>query len=141
MQRAASRRRAIVCPPPRIDNACFGVRRTMTARILDGRKIAGEGLERVTAGVKVGVDAGMAAPGLAVVVVGAQAASAVYVKNKRKACLQVGFKTFDFDLPAQTSEAELFGLVDRLNADPNVHGILVQLPLPPHINANALIDH
>jgi methylenetetrahydrofolate dehydrogenase (NADP+)/methenyltetrahydrofolate cyclohydrolase len=65
----------------------------------------------------------------------------VYVRNKRKACKQVGFASFDFDLPADTSEAELFALVDRLNADPAVHGILVQLPLPPHIDANALIDH
>ncbi|WIG55321.1 MAG: methenyltetrahydrofolate cyclohydrolase /methylenetetrahydrofolate dehydrogenase (NADP+) [Rhodanobacteraceae bacterium] len=112
----------------------------MTARILDGRKIAGEVLDRVAAGVKARVDAGKAAPGLAVVLVGADPASAVYVKNKRKACQQVGFKSFDFDLPAQTSETDLFALVDRLNADPKVHGILVQLPLPSHVNATALID-
>jgi methylenetetrahydrofolate dehydrogenase (NADP+)/methenyltetrahydrofolate cyclohydrolase len=112
----------------------------MTARILDGRKIADEVLDRVAAGVRARMDAGRAAPGLAVVLVGADPASAVYVRNKRKACQQVGFKSFDFDLPAQTSEAELFALVDRLNADPVVHGILVQLPLPPHVNAAALID-
>jgi methylenetetrahydrofolate dehydrogenase (NADP+)/methenyltetrahydrofolate cyclohydrolase len=113
---------------------------TMTARILDGRKIADEVLGRVAAGVKARMNAGRAAPGLAVVLVGADPASAVYVRNKRKACQQVGFKTFDFDLPTQTSEAELFALVDRLNADPAVHGILVQLPLPPYVNAAALID-
>jgi methylenetetrahydrofolate dehydrogenase (NADP+)/methenyltetrahydrofolate cyclohydrolase len=118
----------------------FGYADTMTARILDGRKIAGEVLDRVAAGVKARVDAGRAAPGLAVVLVGADPASAVYVRNKRKACQQVGFKSFDFDLPAQTSEAELFALVDRLNVDPAVHGILVQLPLPSHVNAPALID-
>lgn len=118
----------------------LGYADTMTARILDGRKIAGEVLERVAAGVEARVDAGRAAPGLAVVLVGADAASAVYVKNKRKACQQVGFTSFDFDLPAGTSEAELFALVDRLNADSRVHGILVQLPLPPHVNAAALID-
>jgi len=112
----------------------------MTARILDGRKIADEVLGRVAAGVKARMNAGRAAPGLAVVLVGADPASAVYVRNKRKACQQVGFKTFDFDLPTQTSEAELFALVDRLNADPAVHGILVQLPLPPYVNAAALID-
>ena len=112
----------------------------MTARILDGRKIADEVLGRVAAGVKARMNAGRAAPGLAVVLVGADSASAVYVRNKRKACQQVGFKTFDFDLPTQTSEAELFALVDRLNADPAVHGILVQLPLPPYVNAAALID-
>jgi methylenetetrahydrofolate dehydrogenase (NADP+)/methenyltetrahydrofolate cyclohydrolase len=114
---------------------------TMTARILDGRKIAGEVLDRVAAGVRARTDAQRAAPGLAVVLVGADSASAIYVKNKRKACKQVGFRSFDYDLPAATSESELFALVDRLNADAAVHGILVQLPLPPHINANALIDH
>jgi methylenetetrahydrofolate dehydrogenase (NADP+)/methenyltetrahydrofolate cyclohydrolase len=118
----------------------LGLADTMTARILDGRKIAGEVLGRVAAGVKARVDAGRAAPGLAVVLVGADPASAVYVRNKRKACQQVGFQSFDFDLAAQTSEAELFALVDRLNVDPAVHGILVQLPLPPHVNAAALID-
>jgi methylenetetrahydrofolate dehydrogenase (NADP+)/methenyltetrahydrofolate cyclohydrolase len=118
----------------------LGYADTMTARILDGRKIASEVLDRVATGVKARVDAARAAPGLAVVLVGADPASAVYVRNKRKACQQVGFESFDFDLPAQTSEAELFALVDRLNADPVVHGILVQLPLPPHVNAAALID-
>jgi methylenetetrahydrofolate dehydrogenase (NADP+)/methenyltetrahydrofolate cyclohydrolase len=114
--------------------------RAMTARILDGRKIAGEVLDRVAAGVRARADAGRPAPGLAVVLVGADPASAVYVRNKRKACKQVGFESFDFDLPADTSEAELFALVDRLNADPRVHGILVQLPLPGRVNAAALID-
>lgn len=118
----------------------LGFADTMTARILDGRKIAGEVLDRVAAGVQARLDAGRAAPGLAVVLVGSDPASAVYVRNKRKACQQVGFKSFDFDLPAQTSEAELFALVARLNADPAVHGILMQLPLPPHVNAAALID-
>ncbi|MBS0382643.1 MAG: bifunctional methylenetetrahydrofolate dehydrogenase/methenyltetrahydrofolate cyclohydrolase FolD [Proteobacteria bacterium] len=112
----------------------------MTARILDGRKIAGDVVDHVAVGVKARVAAGRAAPGLAVVLVGADPASAVYVRNKRKACKQAGFRSFDYDLPANTGEAELFALVDRLNADPAVHGILVQLPLPPHINAAALID-
>ena len=112
----------------------------MTARILDGRKIAGEVLDRVAAGVKARTDAGLAPPGLAVVLVGVDPASAVYVRNKRKACKQVGFRSFDFDLPPGTSEADLFALIDRLNADPEVHGILVQLPLPPHIDEDALID-
>jgi methylenetetrahydrofolate dehydrogenase (NADP+)/methenyltetrahydrofolate cyclohydrolase len=110
------------------------------ARILDGRRIAGEVVKHVATGVKARLAAGRSAPGLAVVLVGADPASAVYVRNKRKACQQAGFKSFDHDLPADTPEAELFGLVDRLNADPGVHGILVQLPLPPHINADALID-
>jgi methylenetetrahydrofolate dehydrogenase (NADP+)/methenyltetrahydrofolate cyclohydrolase len=112
----------------------------MTARILDGRRIASEVLDQVATGVEARLAAGRSAPGLAVVLVGADPASAVYVRNKRRACQQAGFRSFDYDLPAQTPEAELFALVDKLNADSAVHGILVQLPLPPHIDANALID-
>jgi methylenetetrahydrofolate dehydrogenase (NADP+)/methenyltetrahydrofolate cyclohydrolase len=130
----------IVCPFGRRDNAAFGQSESMTARILDGRRIAAEVLDHVAAGVAARLASGRSAPGLAVVLVGADPASAVYVRNKRRACQQAGFRSFDFDLPSQTPEAELFALVDRLNADPVIHGILVQLPLPPHINASALID-
>jgi methylenetetrahydrofolate dehydrogenase (NADP+) / methenyltetrahydrofolate cyclohydrolase len=76
------------------------------------------------------VSAGGTQPGLAVVLVGDDPASAVYVKNKRRACKKVGIAAFDYDLPADTSDAELITLIDRLNADPAVHGILLQLPLP-----------
>jgi methylenetetrahydrofolate dehydrogenase (NADP+) / methenyltetrahydrofolate cyclohydrolase len=110
------------------------------ARILDGRKVAAEVLDHVAAGVRARVARGRAVPGLAVVLVGADPASSVYVRNKRKACRQVGFESFDYDLPASVDKAELYALVDRLNADPAVHGILVQLPLPANINADALID-
>ena len=113
----------------------------MTARILDGRRIADDVVDHVAVGVRERVARGLAAPGLAVVLVGSDPASAVYVRNKRKACQRAGFRSFDYDLPAQTSEAELFTLVDMLNADPAVHGVLVQLPLPPHIDSDALIDH
>lgn len=112
----------------------------MTARILDGRRIADEVLARVRTGVDARVAQGKAAPGLAVVLVGADPASSVYVKNKRRACKQVGFKSFDYDLPADTDETKLRALIDKLNADSEVHGILVQLPLPARIDANALID-
>ncbi|GAA0707063.1 bifunctional methylenetetrahydrofolate dehydrogenase/methenyltetrahydrofolate cyclohydrolase FolD [Dokdonella soli] len=112
----------------------------MTARLLDGRRIADEVLDGVAARVKARVAAGKRAPGLAVVLVGADPASAVYVRNKRRACAQVGFRSFDFDLPATTSEAELIALIDRLNGDPEVHGILLQLPLPAGVNATPLID-
>lgn len=112
----------------------------MTARILDGKRIADELLERIKGRVSARVAAGKARPGLAVVLVGADPASAVYVKNKRKACKEVDFRSFDYDLPAETAEAELHTLIDRLNADARVHGILVQLPLPPHIDATALIN-
>jgi methylenetetrahydrofolate dehydrogenase (NADP+)/methenyltetrahydrofolate cyclohydrolase len=113
---------------------------TMTARILDGKRIADELLDRIAARVAERVAHGRARPGLAVVLVGADPASGVYVKNKRKACAQVGFRSFDYDLPASTPEAELSALIDRLNADPSVHGILVQLPLPPHIDSTAIIN-
>ena len=112
----------------------------MTARILDGKRIADELLDDIAAKVAVRRAAGLAAPGLAVVLVGADPASAVYVRNKRRACERVGFASFDFDLPATTSEAELHGLIDRLNADSAVHGILIQLPLPAHIDTTALIN-
>src|SRR5579885_3258488 len=96
---------------------------TPIARILDGRRIADEVLARVRAGVHARLKLGKAAPGLAVVLVGDDAASSVYVKNKRRACKQVGFRSFDYDLPANTSQEKLFALIDRLNADPAVHGI------------------
>ena len=112
----------------------------MTARILDGKRIADELLERVRGRVAARLAAGRRAPGLAVVLVGDDPASGVYVKNKRKACRQVGFESYDYDLPASSDEATLYALIDRLNADPAVHGILVQLPLPAHIDATALIN-
>ena len=112
----------------------------MAARLLDGRRIADEVLDGVAAHVKARVAAGKRVPGLAVVVVGHDPASAVYVRNKRRACAQVGFRSFDFDLPESTTQAELFALIDRLNADEDVHGILVQLPLPAGISATAMID-
>jgi len=112
----------------------------MTARILDGKRIADELLDDLRARVALRQRAGHAAPGLAVVLVGNDAASAVYVRNKRRACKHVGFHARDFDLPASTTEAELTALIDRLNADADIHGILVQLPLPAHIDANAIVN-
>jgi methylenetetrahydrofolate dehydrogenase (NADP+)/methenyltetrahydrofolate cyclohydrolase len=112
----------------------------MAARLLDGRRIAEGVLDGVGARVRERLAAGKAAPGLAVILVGSDPASAVYVRNKRRACQRVGFRSFDHDLPASTSESELIALVDRLNADPSVHGILLQLPLPAGIDATALID-
>jgi methylenetetrahydrofolate dehydrogenase (NADP+)/methenyltetrahydrofolate cyclohydrolase len=112
----------------------------MGAKLLDGKKIAESVLDTVRRRVRARGAAGQRAPGLAVVMVGEDPASAVYVRNKRRACERVGFVSFDFDLPAKTTQAELFALVDRLNGDPEVHGILVQLPLPPHIDTTALIQ-
>ena len=113
----------------------------MSARLLDGKRVAEQLLDSIAVRVQARLAEGAARPTLAVVLVGDDAASAVYVRNKRRACERVGFRSLDFDRPASTSEADLFALVDQLNADPDVHGILVQLPLPPHIDANALIDH
>ena len=113
---------------------------TPNARILDGRRIANEVLARVRAGVTARETAGKTVPGLAVVLVGTDPASGVYVRNKRKACKQVGFRSLDYDLAADTPQRELEALIDKLNADPAVHGILVQLPLPAPIDGAALID-
>ncbi|GAB2579311.1 bifunctional methylenetetrahydrofolate dehydrogenase/methenyltetrahydrofolate cyclohydrolase FolD [Dyella jejuensis] len=112
----------------------------MNARILDGKRIAQELLERIGKRVSERRAQGKVEPGLAVVLVGNDAASSVYVRNKRKACHQVGFRSFGYDLPSTTTQPELFALIDRLNTDPAVHGILVQSPLPAHIDEDALVD-
>ena len=112
----------------------------MPARLLDGRRIADELQEQLARRVSARIDAGRGAPGLAVILVGADPASAVYVRNKRRACERVGIVAFDHDLPAETPESERIALIDQMNADPAVHGILVQLPLPPHMDASKLIN-
>ena len=112
----------------------------MRARLLDGKKIADALLDQLAHQVSARVAHGRRAPGLAVVLVGGDPASSVYVRNKRRACERVGFVSFDFDLPALTGQSELEALIDRLNADPDVHGILLQLPLPAHLDASAVID-
>jgi len=111
----------------------------MTARILDGKRIAEALLDDLAIRVEARVAAGLPRPGLAVVLVGEDQASAVYVRNKRKACVKVGIEAFDYDLPAGTSQKELASLIDKLNADPKIHGILVQLPLPGNRDASDLI--
>jgi methylenetetrahydrofolate dehydrogenase (NADP+)/methenyltetrahydrofolate cyclohydrolase len=112
----------------------------MTAKILDGKRIADELLDELRMRVALSTAQGRAVPGLAVVFVGDNPASAVYVRNKRRACKHVGFRSRDFDLPATATQAELTALIDQLNADAEIHGILVQLPLPAHIDAPALIN-
>lgn len=111
----------------------------MTARILDGKRIADSLLDELRLRVDARVAAGLPRPGLAVVLVGSDPASQSYVRNKRRAAEKVGIQALDYDLPAGTSEAELLDLIDRLNADPSVHGILVQLPLPGIADATHLI--
>jgi methylenetetrahydrofolate dehydrogenase (NADP+)/methenyltetrahydrofolate cyclohydrolase len=112
---------------------------TPQARILDGKQIAEALLDDLKARVDARIAAGLPRPGLAVVLVGDDPASAVYVRNKRRAAEKVGIRAIDHDLPADTSDADLLALVDRLNADPTVHGILVQLPLPDRRDGTALI--
>ena len=123
-----------------MDNARFPAGQPMTARILDGKRIADELLDSVAARVQARLARGKRAPGLAVVLVGEDPASSVYVRNKRRACARVGFRSLDFDLPAKTSESELRALIDRLNRDSDVHGILVQLPLPKGVDERAVLE-
>ena len=112
----------------------------MAARLLDGKQIASEVRAAVAARVAERLAAGRRAPGLAVIQVGEDPASSVYVGSKRRACAEVGFHSEAHDLPVDTSQAELLALIDRLNADPVVDGILVQLPLPDAIDADAIIE-
>lgn len=109
----------------------------MGAQILDGTATAADIRKRVKEQVAA---AGERPPGLAVVLVGENPASQVYVRNKRKACAEVGFYSELHELPADATQAELLALVDRLNADEAIDGILVQLPLPPQIDAEAVIE-
>jgi methylenetetrahydrofolate dehydrogenase (NADP+)/methenyltetrahydrofolate cyclohydrolase len=112
----------------------------MTALIIDGKAIAEELKREVRTGTDALVAQGRRRPGLAVVMVGENPASAVYVRNKRRSCEQAGIVSVAHDLPASTIEADLLALIDRLNADPAIDGILVQLPLPPQIRADAVIE-
>ncbi|MBR9840373.1 MAG: bifunctional methylenetetrahydrofolate dehydrogenase/methenyltetrahydrofolate cyclohydrolase FolD [Rhodobacteraceae bacterium] len=112
----------------------------MSATIIDGKAFAATLREQVAAHVaRLKADHGIT-PGLAVVLVGEDPASQVYVRNKGRQTLEAGMQSFEHKLPAETSEADLLALVERLNADPAVHGILVQLPLPDHMNADAVIN-
>lgn len=106
----------------------------MAAKIIDGKTIAQQVRSEVAEKVKARVAAGKRAPGLAVVLVGSNPASQIYVGSKRKACEEVGFVSRSYDLPETTSEAELLELIDTLNADKTIDGILVQLPLPAGID-------
>ena len=110
------------------------------AKRIDGKAFAKGLRERVGAAVSsLQRDHGLT-PGLAVVLVGEDPASQVYVRNKGKQTLEAGMKSFEHKLPDTTSETELLGLIDQLNADPDVHGILVQLPLPDQIDSHAVIN-
>jgi methylenetetrahydrofolate dehydrogenase (NADP+) / methenyltetrahydrofolate cyclohydrolase len=117
------------------------VPRHMTGKLIDGREVAKQIREVVRTRVAERVAAGHRRPGLAVILVGADPASQIYVRNKRTACEEAGVASRDYDLPASTTEAELLALIARLNDDPAIDGILVQLPLPAHVNEPNVIEH
>lgn len=112
----------------------------MSAEIIDGKALSAAVKQEVANAVNARVTAGKTRPGLAVVLVGSDPASEVYVRNKRKGCEAAGVHSESYDLTADTSEAELLELIDQLNNKPEIHGILVQLPLPQHIDGNKVID-
>lgn len=112
----------------------------MAAQIIDGKAVAQATRGQVALRVQQRLAAGKRAPGLAVVLVGADPASQVYVGSKRKACEEVGFASFSYDLPADTKQQQLFDLIDQLNADTSIDGILVQLPLPAGLDASAILE-
>ena len=113
----------------------------MTAKIIDGKLIAAEIRAEVRDGVNERVKAGGRAPGLAVVLVGQDPASQVYVRKKREACAEAGIVSSMHDLPQETTQEQLLELIEQLNDDDTVDGILVQLPLPSQINESDIIDH
>ncbi|MEA3484884.1 MAG: bifunctional methylenetetrahydrofolate dehydrogenase/methenyltetrahydrofolate cyclohydrolase FolD [Pseudomonadota bacterium] len=112
----------------------------MTAQNIDGTLISQTVRSEVAARVKARVEAGLRAPGLAVVLVGEDPASQVYVGSKRRACEEVGFVSKSFDLPASSSEEELLALIDELNNNDEIDGILVQLPLPAGIDTTHVLE-
>ncbi len=111
----------------------------MSANLIDGKAYA-EGLRARIARAVAGLAERGVVPGLAVVLVGEDPASRIYVRNKVRQTVEAGMRSFDHTLPASTSEAELLALIARLNEDPQVDGILVQLPLPPQIDAQTVIE-
>jgi len=112
----------------------------MSATIIDGKAFAADIRGRVAEQVATLKEAQGITPGLAVVLVGADPASEVYVRSKGRMTVEVGMESFEHRLSEDTSEADLLALVNKLNADPKVHGILVQLPLPKHMNSDAVIN-
>ena len=109
------------------------------AQLIDGKRISAEIRQEIKAETEQFKQEYGYAPGLAVVIVGEDPASQVYVRNKARACEEVGFYSEVYRLPEQTEQAELNALVDRLNADAKIHGILVQLPLPKHLDENGVL--
>lgn len=112
----------------------------MSAKIIDGKQIAADVRKQVAEGVQQRINQGKNPPCLAVILVGMDPASQVYVRNKKNACKEVGFVSRSYDLPAETTQQDLLSLVDELNQDDSVNGILVQLPLPDHLDGNEILE-
>ena len=112
----------------------------MTAKIIDGKVISSQIKENIKKEVDTLTAKGGRAPGLAVILVGNDPASGVYVKNKTTSCAQVGFYSRKIELPESTTQGELVSLVEELNQDNKIDGILVQLPLPAQLDANAILE-
>ena len=112
----------------------------MSANIIDGKQIGQEIRDEVKAAVETRLEKGLSAPGLATVLVGENPASQVYVRNKQKACAEVGINSFGYKLPEDATQEEVETLVQKLNADPAVNGILVQLPLPHHLDEEKVLS-
>ena len=112
----------------------------MTAQLIDGKKISQERLQLVSAAVAKRLESGLRAPCLAVVLVGDNPASAVYVRNKKSACQKCGIRSLSYELPASTSQEDLLKLIDELNGNAEVDGILVQLPLPEGVDSQAVLE-
>lgn len=111
----------------------------MAAKLIDGKQVSATVRTEVSVQVRKRLQAGKRAPGLAVVLVGDDPASSIYVRNKRRDCEAVGFESFQYDLDARTTQSELESLIDALNEKPEVDGILIQLPLPSHLDADPLL--
>ena len=112
----------------------------MTASLLDGKHVAGTIRKKIKETALMRSKKGFKPPGLAVILIGEDSASKIYVSNKHKACQNVGFNSYAYNLSAQTSEATLLKLIDELNAKESIDGILVQLPLPHHISTPAVLE-
>lgn len=111
----------------------------MTARLIDGKEVSAATRATLARDIAGFTEESGVTPALAVIVVGSDPASAVYVRNKHKACLSVGIRSMEYSLPETTTEEELLSLIGRLNADDSVHGILVQLPLPKQIREECVL--
>jgi len=113
----------------------------MSAQIIDGKAVAAELKKTIKIATEQRISEGKRKPGLAVVLIGGDPASQVYVGSKRRSCEEIGFKSDSYDLPESATEEELLSLIDTLNNDDEIDGILVQLPLPSHINTDTVIEH